>query len=756
MKRTSYIQTFCLIGLLAIFIAGCGGGGGSSSSNTTTSTNDNTSASSIALFLDSPVEGIEYNSASYSGYTDSNGYFNYKKGEIITFNIGNITLGELTLNSNNIVTPLEIINTTDINNAQVLTILRALQSLDNDNNPTNGITILRSKFNELKSANKVNLSEKQTINDSELKSLLNINSLVSITNAKNHFNTSLNLMSSYKDQLSKQESSNITENGYNHDGVDSDGDGSDTDTTSNTPSPTISTIGYTLLAWNDLGMHCFDGKDFSIFSILPPYNNLNAHLIKKDGTSNKHVTTGVTITYQSLDNLGHTNTTSIGKTNFWDYIVKLFHSQNLPDVGLTGNKTPSTTPNDLAYNSTNKWWEATGIPIVSYDDNGNKNYYPMVRVTAKDTSGTTLAIADVVLPVSDEMDCAKCHSSNSTLNDAKPSSGWVNDSDTLKDYKLNILRLHDQKYPNAVSNNQTNLTNAGYTYNNAGLETTALGGTPILCATCHKSNALATSGFGTIKSLTSALHGKHANVKDPNTNLTLNDSTNRTSCYSCHPGGQTECLRGAMGSAKDSNGNQIMQCQNCHGTMSDVGSVSREGWFDQPNCQVCHQNGQRYTSALVSGSLRAVLDDRFATNPNTPMNGKSLYRFSIGHGNLQCSSCHGSTHAIFPTSHLQDNILSKQIQGHSGTIAECSSCHTTVPTTLTGGPHGMHTIGQTWVNNHGNYAESNATQCATCHGSDYKGSVLSKTFTSRTYSKKTYTKGTMVSCYDCHNGPKGE
>ncbi|MBD3800982.1 MAG: hypothetical protein IE886_05935, partial [Campylobacterales bacterium] len=39
------------------------------------------------------------------------------------------------------------------------------------------------------------------------------------------------------------------------------------------------TADYTLLAWNDLGMHCMDGKDFSVFSILPPYNNLNAQLI---------------------------------------------------------------------------------------------------------------------------------------------------------------------------------------------------------------------------------------------------------------------------------------------------------------------------------------------------------------------------------------------------------------------------------------------------------------------------------------------
>lgn len=82
---------------------------------------------------------------------------------------------------------------------------------------------------------------------------------------------------------------------------------------------------YTLLAWNDLGMHCMDGHDFSVFSILPPYNNVNAQLIKKAGTSGKHVTAGVTMTYRAAPSLeGKYNTTSLYdannelKTNFWD------------------------------------------------------------------------------------------------------------------------------------------------------------------------------------------------------------------------------------------------------------------------------------------------------------------------------------------------------------------------------------------------------------------------------------------------------
>jgi len=33
-----------------------------------------------------------------------------------------------------------------------------------------------------------------------------------------------------------------------------------------------------VLAWNNLGMHCMD-SDYSVFSILPPYNTIEAQLI---------------------------------------------------------------------------------------------------------------------------------------------------------------------------------------------------------------------------------------------------------------------------------------------------------------------------------------------------------------------------------------------------------------------------------------------------------------------------------------------
>ena len=73
-----------------------------------------------------------------------------------------------------------------------------------------------------------------------------------------------------------------------------------------------------------------------------------------------------------------------------------------------------------------------------------------------------------------------------------------------------------------------------------------------------------------------------------------------------------------------------------------------------------------------------------------------------------------------------DNIESQELQGHSGMIAECTTCHTTVPSTTTGGPHGLHPIGAAWVSQHQNVVESGgAAQCQSCHGTDYRGTVLS-------------------------------
>ena len=301
-----------------------------------------------------------------------------------------------------------------------------------------------------------------------------------------------------------------------------------------------------------------------------------------------------------------------------------------------------------------------------------------MRLTARNATGAVLATTDIVLPVSDEMNCQACHASGSDAG-AQPLEGWVNDPDPQRDMRLNILRLHDDRERlNDVFTSA--LATAGY--NAAGLFATATtDGTPILCARCHLSEALPGSGIAGIEPLTQAVHRRMAYVIDPVTGLPLSSTDNRSACYRCHPGAVTRCLRGVMGTAVAADGTLAIQCQSCHGTMVDVAAPTRTGWLDEPACQSCHtgtathNNGAlRYTSAFeASGAVRVAVDQTFATNPDTPAAGLSLYRFSTGHGGLACEACHGSTHAEFPSSQRNDNLQSIEHQGHVGMLVECTS-----------------------------------------------------------------------------------
>ena len=524
--------------------------------------------------------------------------------------------------------------------------------------------------------------------------------------------------------------------------------------------------GWKLVGWNDLGMHCMD-SDYAVFSILPPYNNIHAQLIDSSG----HLIDNpgsIVVTYEAVaDPTGSINTTSDGKTNFWSYVSDFFGVSLAVDQGLAGNDMPGpgNPPQSMTFDPELHLFKAEGIPLTPYDDSGHKNFYPMFKLVARDGNGTILATTSIVLPISDEMDCSRCHASD-TDSVARPTSGWVREADPERDFRLNILRLHDERRGGSL-NYRDALGAVGYS--GEGLYATVTSDhVSVLCSSCHASNALPGTGVDGVPPLTRSVHGYHADVTDPNTGQLLDASTNRTACYSCHPGSETRCLRGVMGNSVASDGSMEIQCQNCHGSMSRVGASSREGWLDEPNCQSCHtgtattnRGSIRFISVFdTSGQERTPADPVFATNANTPAAGFSLYRFSTGHGDLQCEACHGSTHAEFPTSHQNDNIQSLQLQGHVGTISECTTCHPSVPDTVTGGPHGMHPVGQTWVSRHGDVAEHQTSQCQMCHGSDYRGTVLSRALGDRSLNSEFGTfqawRGFQIGCYACHNGPDSE
>ena len=146
--------------------------------------------------------------------------------------------------------------------------------------------------------------------------------------------------------------------------------------------------GWTLSAWNDLGMHCMD-EDFSIFAILPPFNTINAQLVDLNGDRMTD-TSGVHLYYQSaIDPDGSETHSSSTGTNFWEHEEDLFGGQIAEDTGLFGAEMPgpSNTPREMEWKASHNWWTGEGIPIIPHDKFGDKNAYPLIRVTARSAGG---------------------------------------------------------------------------------------------------------------------------------------------------------------------------------------------------------------------------------------------------------------------------------------------------------------------------------------------------------------------------------
>ena len=178
-------QTWLTAGLLLTLTA-CGGGGGDSTTTTATET------VSTGAFIDSAVEGLQYETATRSGTTNSLGEYDYLAGETVTFSIGGIVLGSAIAGS--VVTPLSLVpDATNATNPMVTNIVRLLLSLDSDGDPDNGITIsseVTTAANDLA----VDFSVADLSADDGIISLLNnlpTLRLVSESVAQNHFNLTL-------------------------------------------------------------------------------------------------------------------------------------------------------------------------------------------------------------------------------------------------------------------------------------------------------------------------------------------------------------------------------------------------------------------------------------------------------------------------------------------------------------------------------------------------------------------------------------
>jgi len=360
---------------------------------------------------------------------------------------------------------------------------------------------------------------------------------------------------------------------------------------------------YLIIGWNDLGMHC-SNKDFSKIAILPPYNNLNAVVIKK-GTATtlpEIVISGITVNYSIPG-----NTYSVGKTNFWDYELPLF-GVNLPDnIGLTGAGLTGEMDVD------NGAYVKEGIPITPYTDANlvEEDPYQLALFEVFDAQRNMIATTQNVIPVSNEINCVSsgCHSSE---ND--------------------ILYEHDD--------------DGGFDPND----------TPILCAECHSSNALGTPGQPGVPSLSLAIHDKHDDETNdcykchpgPNTQCFRGVMHDKGMvCQDCH--GSVENVANTIENGREP-WLEEPRCgaTECHGAdyAEEPGKLFRQskghaGLY----CSTCHGEPHALTpSTLANDNLQNI----------------ALQGFS---GVLQkCTVCHG-VDPVYPGPH---NILPTSINEVSG------------------------------------------------------------------------------------------
>jgi len=140
-KTMSGLVVAGLIGL----VTACGGESGFIPAGNSANLNGPVSLTLQGAFIDSAVEGVQYTYGSLVSKTDAKGKFLYNTGSSVKFTIGDILIGEAL--GAPVITPVDfVISADDETDSVVTNIARFLQTLDNDANPENGITITKEVF----------------------------------------------------------------------------------------------------------------------------------------------------------------------------------------------------------------------------------------------------------------------------------------------------------------------------------------------------------------------------------------------------------------------------------------------------------------------------------------------------------------------------------------------------------------------------------------------------------------------------------
>ncbi len=130
---------------LSIILTACGGGSDESQKPPTVvqpgNGNNNEDEVLSGKLIDSPIAGFNYETDSQSGITGTDGVFQYKGGETISFSIGDYPVA-IDIQPGQLLTPYELMHQRlYVSNFRVINFTRFLQTIDKDRNPDNGIEI---------------------------------------------------------------------------------------------------------------------------------------------------------------------------------------------------------------------------------------------------------------------------------------------------------------------------------------------------------------------------------------------------------------------------------------------------------------------------------------------------------------------------------------------------------------------------------------------------------------------------------------
>ena len=414
------------------------------------------------------------------------------------------------------------------------------------------------------------------------------------------------------------------------------------------------TAQYVLLTWNTLGMKCITDCD-AAYSYLPPGNALGATLIRRGPVPEVLGEDAVALSYEAPE--GFRNPSR--HVRYWDFAASISGKALPADTSTSG----ATMQGPMKWNPKSLNFEAVGIPVVPYADDGTVNPYPLFTVRAVDkASGQELASTAVVVPVGTEMSCWRCHG-----------GGWGRPEGTGVSLETarSILAVHDRR-------NATDLI------------ARADAGKPVLCQSCHPDPLLNAPGDPERLNLPAALHGFHVNYLQ---------GRDAETCSFCHPdstAGLTRCLR-------DSHGSAGMTCTPCHGYLEDhalsllkkedergntrapllmravsprlvpdVAAINaRTPWLQEPDCLTCHT--EHYTRPGA---------DAVAFNTWTA-DASGLYRARKEQtGKVSCIACHNSPHATHPSVNpfgadrdAVQPLQYQQLNAAIGARGNCAVCH---------------------------------------------------------------------------------